>query len=213
MTLEEALRQVRSMLAEPEDAPTKFWTDEELKSWINEGYITFCYDTRILRGRAYSEVAPNTSEVTLPSSAIRVHAVWIVDESGNAIPLRRIKRGEAIQESTAELPTSYTVAMSNIIRLFPTPTRDVRLYIEYAYVPSAIASDEEFVIPERYLPAIIHYACHCALLKQKDLAPKASLHLATYQNYVVRALKENTYLTEDPTIGFIPYDYRGDFRF
>jgi len=215
MTLAEALNKVRSMLAEPSDAPTKFWTDEELKQWINEGYTNFCQDTKILRRRAYCEIAAGEAEATLPQEAIRIYNVWFEDKDGKLYVLKRSKREELLPvSSSSAAPTTYYITRRDVIHLHPAPSEGGKLYIDYAYVPPQLVEDsDEIDIPERFQPAIIHYACYQALLKNKDLSPKAPSHLAVYQSYIVRAIRESTQLIDEPSPGFVPYNYREAFRF
>ena len=215
MTLADALSRVRSMLAEPSDAPTKFWDDDEVKQWINEGYTNFCQDTKILRRRAYCEVGAGETEITLPPEAIRIYNVWFEDVDGNLHTLKRSKRDELITASgSSTAPTTYYITRRDVIHLYLAPSEGGKLYVDYAYVPPYLEEDnDEVAVPERFQPAIIHYACYQAMLKQKDLSPKAPSHLAVYQSYVARAIRENTQLVDEPSPSFVPHNYREAFRF
>lgn len=215
MTLSELLSRVRSMLAEPSTSVNQFWTDDELKMWINEGYKQFCIDTKCLRRSSYHTFSANESEVALPSSTLKIYSVYL-DTGSRKYLLRPITYREILENyddtSTSTRPTTYYVREGNIIGVYPIPSEEITLYITYAYEPYDLTNDtDEPEIPERYQPAICYYACHQALLKNQDTSARAPAYFTNYQMYVVKALRELSTLT--PGVNIRPYNYREEFRF
>ena len=68
--LRELVEQTRTMLAEPDTSVNQFWTDEELKNFLNIAYRQFCLDTKYLRKSIYTQLTAENSEATLPSTDV-----------------------------------------------------------------------------------------------------------------------------------------------
>lgn len=213
--LRELVEQTRTMLAEPDTSVNQFWTDEELKNFLNIAYRQFCLDTKYLRKSIYTQLTAENSEATLPSTVMKIYTINL--NNGEKIyPLLPISYEELLEnynmKQTSIRPYYYYIREGNVIGVYPAPKENIYLYVSYACEPASLVNDTDNPdIPDRYSLALCNYACYLALLKYQDTSVRASAYLLNYQNLVVRAIRELSTLTKGTSIR--PHNYREEFKF
>lgn len=187
--------ELRSRLNERAEA---FFTDVELRTWINEGARDIARKTEALRAYATVSITANTQDyVTGPTDLIRIHRVEFTPTgSSQRVPLIYRDRSamDVVWGTHQAITTSYwpeyyttwlypgTTAMQ--ISLFPIPAVAGTLRVWYYKFPTALAtggsaSATTLDIPEGWEDLILEYAEARAHLKRKDV----TMYQVAWGNY------------------------------
>lgn len=176
-TLTIMLDRVRSRL---DESTTRFWTDAELTTWINEGARDIARRAEVLEATTTINTVANTQEYALPTNTLRVYrAEWSRDGATGTtvIPLEyrdfhsmdsvwwsnsRQGRGDPFYFTMWGFPPSLNMV------LYPTPdvsvTAGIKLY--YYRLPTAAASgSDEVECPSGWEDAILDYCEYSAWRK------------------------------------------------
>lgn len=171
-----------------------YWLDD-VGSWgVLERTSTVTYSAR-------------AQEATLPETVIHLNQVIL----GN----RELKLAYGAELGVGE-PRFYSVS-GNSLRLYPTPTENVRLTITYSYRPEYLTSDSDVPeIPRDWIYLGVLYGVYRSHKKNGNVlmsreynqeyeqkkAEKMREYLAKY-NSTVRTIKETSEVGENPLTRFI----------
>jgi len=206
MTLSELVTQVRSQLAEPANTPDaqKFWTDVEIKAWINRGYEQFCMATKIVKDIIIKTVAEDVKEKTIETQFVQIDRIEWKDSDNNITELFPIAIEDVDFSSDADTgtPTNYYLRSRNVIGLDPTPDTEGTLRIFCSYIPSTLTDEvPNPVIPSMFQDALVEFALWKARLKYPE-DRKLQLfieHKTNFRDLVVAAIKQNSTLKKKTT--------------
>lgn len=156
--LSEYIKRVRNILDE-HDTDTSFWSDKELKNWLNEGTNTVAKTAEHLPQRAFIEPTEE-NEYILPGNCIKVFKVKINGEFIPSIPIQL--EGEE---------KGYYIWKNKII-LSQIP-KGSRVFIFYYRTPRLMENETDAAeLPPQYETIIIPYCLYKAYQKDRkaDLA-------------------------------------------
>jgi len=145
MTLNEALGKVRDIIS---DDP--FWTSDQIKSWLNDGYLSF-FEKRGIE-EEWSSAVTALSTVPVPTDIHKIFDIWY------------LPTGDTVRELISD--DDYRI-FDNFIYFDYELTGT--LYIEGERNPITRLTDlEEFELPEKLQIGIVNYAISIAFLKDED---------------------------------------------
>ena len=204
MTLSEMITAVRSQIAEPSETTDKFWTDDEITQWINNGYRQFCMITKIVKDLFVKTYEEETREKTFTVDFAQIDRVEWENEDEDIIELLPIAMEDVDFTSDAETntPEKYYLRSYNVIGLEPVPDEDGTLNVYCSYVPEELSgNDNEPMIPEVFHDALVEFACWKARLKYKD--PLYNEHKNNFRDFLALAIK-HAGTTKKKTTGIRP---------
>lgn len=152
MTQAEALADIRFRL---DEASARFWTDVELRKWINDAVADIARRTETIQSLSTSVSAvAGTKSYDLPASIARVHLIEFVPTGQNqTYPLRIATRQEMDgiwglnQNQSGSYPSfavlwGYTGGASTLkMQVFPVPSGTGTFNIYYYSIPAKLATD------------------------------------------------------------------------
>jgi len=153
MTLQEYIDHVRKVLDEY-DTDISFWTDDELKKWLNEGLMEVSKITNFLTERAFIEPTED-EEYLLPEDFVDWYKVKFGDEF---IPQIYI---EDEGEETGFYIWGDTIFLSNYVS-----DGKITLFYYRTATPMESVSDES-ELPIQYQDIIIPFCLYRAFMKDK----------------------------------------------
>lgn len=163
-----------------DETSAKFWTDEDLNDFINQGY-RYYWQWMIQAGQYITlketnlDIVASTSTIALPSDFIKVKMLERVID-GIQIPLDYYDRTESENYttgvSTANFLYSYRLLGANLV-LEPTPQESATsgLKLTYFYMMDEMDDDSDIpLIPLLYHDLLVSYAVIQAKEKEEGLA-------------------------------------------
>ena len=153
MTLLEALGKVRDIIS---DDP--FWTSDQIKSWLNDGYLSF-FEKRGVE-EEWSSAVTDLTTVPVP---IDIHKIF---------DIYYLSTGATVRELIDD--TCYRI-FDNFIYFNSSLTGT--LYIEGERMPNTRLTDlESFELSEGLQLGIVNYAISIAFLKDEDKVSAADYY-------------------------------------
>ena len=64
------------------EATARFWTDDQLKNWINEGQRDIARRLEVIQSEASINIVAETNDYTPELNIVRIHRVEYVDSQG-----------------------------------------------------------------------------------------------------------------------------------
>ena len=144
MTLNKALGKVREIIS---DDP--FWTDDNIKDWLNDGYLSF-FEKRGIE-ESWSSDVTNLTRVAVPVDMFKIFEIYYLPTGATTKLL--------IED------TDYKI-FDNFIDFNYSLTGTI--YIEGERRPETLTDLESFELPERLQIGIVDYAISIAFLKDED---------------------------------------------
>lgn len=217
------VKELRSRINEPN--PNGFFSDEEIRTWVNEGARECARRTEALRTSSTIAVTANTQDYTAPTDCVRMHRLEFKPTgSSQRIPLMYRDRtamdvvwGTYQLMSSSWWPEFYTmwgIPPTMTITLYPTPTTAGSLYAYYYRLPTALsvtgtAAATTLDIPEGWEDLILSYAEARARLKQQ----RTDLYQVAWGQFreLLQALNETAArYTDSPGIVTPDYNWMDD---
>lgn len=190
MNAGEMVLQVRSMVGETQEG---FFTNLDIKRWLNLGQLDFCQKTRLLTTSSTSESVAGQKKYGLKDDVMFILKVFYDGDKLSPKDLHQIlaivDRGSIDTEGT---PRNYylmgTTDSGLCLFLYPVP-QDAGDDIEMWYMqrPDELEedSDTSLIRPEFHM-ALCHYACRFARMKRREVT-EARDEFAAYMDYVDQA--------------------------
>lgn len=205
-TLTNFLTRVRSRL---DESTARFWTDDELTAWINEGANDIARRGEILQATTTINTVANTQQYALPDRTLRVYRVeWSRDGATGTtiIPLeyRDFNSMDGVwwsrQKTSRGDPYWYTMwgfpPNLNLV-LYPTPDATVTagITVYYYRLPTAASTGGDTVeCPSGYADTIIDYCEYSAW--RKDGNPQWTDAKAIYETKVEQLIDHSRRWTD-----------------
>lgn len=175
VTLEEALAEVRGRLDELTET---FWSDTQLKSWINGGCRAIARTSRCLEDIQEIDAEVGTRDYELPSNMIQLHVVEFEVSSTSVYPLelRNRKEMDSIwgtnqlqSQSTPSFAAVWGFVPNAKIYVYPAPSQEGTLNVWYYRLPTTAAEDEDVLeVPEGWDEAVYLWCEYIALRKDNE---------------------------------------------
>lgn len=200
MTLAEAVAEVRSQL---DEATTVFWTDSEIKRWVNAAVRDIARRTETIAIKDTSVAAvPDTKEYNLPVNIARIHKIEFVPTGQNQVyPVQLATRQEMDpiwglnQNQSGSYPSfavlwGYTGGAATLkMQVFPVPSQAGTFHIYHYLIPPLLAtggSDDAVVltVPQGWEQLIVSYVEYRG--RRKDRDPTWQEAKAEYEEEVTR---------------------------
>jgi hypothetical protein len=166
-----------------DETTATFWTDAQLRRWVNEGALDVARRTETIQDRDDISVTAGTREYSLPVDCLRVYRVEYRvtgnDEAFN-LTFRQFNAMDEIwytqQAITSNIPLYYTIwgfSPSNKIVIYPVPGNDGSLKVFNYRMPAELATDGSAAatvieIPNGWENLLVDYAEYHALRKDRD---------------------------------------------
>lgn len=166
-----------------DEVAATFWTDVQLRKWINDGTREVARRSETLLATKNIAVTAATQSYTGPTDCIRINrAEWIPTGQTTVYPLeyKDYNGMDAVwwtsQKITQGYPQFFTMwgfPPTLTITLYPTPSQNGTLKVYYYRQPadlSTTGSDDGTVVdvPEGWWDLIVHYAEFMALRRDRD---------------------------------------------
>lgn len=148
-------------------------TDATWNDLLNEGYREMVAASPhwpfLESADASLVVLANTSSVTLPANGWRVLSV---QNATDTVPMDELEPRRGAMDAypdatTAGVPYRYRL-FGNKLYVYPRPTVNTTLTVEYAGSPAQLSDGDSPVFPVQYHHAIKHYALEQALLADDE---------------------------------------------
>lgn len=217
------VQELRSRINEPN--PNGFFSDEELRTWVNEGARECARKTEALRASSTIAVTATTQDYTAPTDLVRMHRLEFKPTgSSQRVPLQYRDRQamdvvwgthQAITQSWwPEFYCMWGTPPAITITLYPTPTTAGTLYCYYYKLPAALsvygtATATTLDIPEGWEDIVLSYAEARARLKQT----RTDLYQVAWSQFMglLSALAETSArYTDAPGVVTPDYGWMGD---
>lgn len=177
------LSRVRSRLNETTAA---FWTDAELKAWINEGERDIAFKALCIDN--VDNVSIPTTTRVVPFSGIKVKYVEHVPSSGTRVGLQKITPKQIGRLTANGVNPQYWFqwgsSSGNCIIIDPYPstaTGTLNIYTADYPVNEMYADTDEPQVPYEFHESIVDYAVYMALFKNGLWTQSAE----AYQRYIL----------------------------
>lgn len=184
-TLAEARTDLRNRLAE---TTTRFWSDAELVTWINEGMRVVARRAETIQALSTSIAAVvGTQKYDLPTDCIRVHKVdFVPTGQTQQYPLRPCTEGELIQYAGVNplMQGAYPALFAAWgmpggtgnatlkMKVYPVPGQTGTFNLYYYRQPAALVTGTNdataLEVPAGWDDLVVQYAESVALLKDQD---------------------------------------------
>jgi len=216
LTLAQMLAQVRVIIGETSVAD--FWTDAELKLWLNEGLTRFSLAEKWpwLVTEATGTIQNGDPELQLQDGvSYSRHINFLLSREGRLAPwlCERVLPAEGFKLrmryyiAAIEPQWCYVTSVSDndadgetetVARFIPTPTVDIDVEYQYYRTPSTLAGDSDVPdLPSEYHMAVVHYAAARAWEKELTDGVKAQEQDGLYAEGVAQAREEYLAATPD----------------
>lgn len=183
VTLAESLNNCRSQLDELGAGFVGYWTNAELRAWINDGVRDIARRTEtILTFNASLPAIAGQAKYNLPFDVIRVHRVeFVPDGSTQVYPVNASTYDELDQVwginqfQQNSYPSSYAcwgAPGSMTIQFFPVPATAGTFNLFYYAMPPNLKTDgsddtKALVLPAGWDDLVVNYTTYRALMKQR----------------------------------------------
>lgn len=167
-----------------DETTARYWTDVELRRWINEAARDIARRTETIQDRATVSVVAGTQEYTLANNILRVHRVEFVGTGDTAVyPLEYMDFNNMDQlwvtrktqdRGTPRVFSLYGFVPNLKIILYPISDRSGTLTVYSFRLPVELATDTtadantNVELPEGWEDLIVEYVLYQALLKDGD---------------------------------------------
>lgn len=201
ITLADAVDRVRARLDELTETA---WSDEHLRSWINEGVRDVARKTETLITHADLDVEAGEQDIDAPTDVLRVHAAhFVYDNDSRIFPLEYRDfnamdsvwfEQQAMNTADPRLFTTRGYPPNLKVVLYPRPPRDGTLKLTYYRLPDEFATDgtddtETIEVVAGYEDLVVEYAAMLALRRDRD--QRWIEHKAIYDEHL-QAMIETT---------------------
>jgi hypothetical protein len=204
-TQAELLNAVRSRL---DEATPRFWEDEELRRWVNEGARDVARRAEVLQDVENIAVTAGTHEYTLAADLIRVYrVVWKPAGMSNHVPLdyqdfNSMDSAGWTWTNAQGWPSVFTMwgYPPNLkLVLYPKPTSAGSLDVFYYRFPAQLALDgsdaaSEVDLPNGWEDLVIAYTEMVAL--RKDANPRWVDSKALYEQGIAEMMERTRRWTD-----------------
>lgn len=202
MKVGDIVTRVRNMAG---DTDVLQFTDSMLVDWINDGIRECAVDNNLLQKRATQTVASGNNP-TIPTDILKLHSIKADGDKLQVLTLEQFDKqvGGVPQQGTPQLAYIW----ANTLTLYPTPTQDVEVVIDYTYDPPNLsASDtgwEEVVpvLPVGYHQRLIDY-CLAQVAQQDDDLNRYAMKMEEFKTGV-KKLNSQQDSEEDMYPGITP---------
>jgi hypothetical protein len=154
--LDDNARDIDGLLVEPQ------WTDEQIKSWANEGHIEACRRTRYLVGSLKVKLKPSKGNYELPSNVISLRRAVL--DNGQPLLFDSLNHFDCCspgwETETGEPTHIITDSDVGMFTVYPTPENDITLRLSAVLEPDQLT--EETDIPSRYAYGIVDWVMYRA---------------------------------------------------
>lgn len=176
VTLARARLAVRDRL---DERTARQWTDGQIDRWLNEGAKDLARKAEVLQATADIDVDSGEQTASAPADAVRIHrATWQADGDTSVYPLeyRDFQTADAVwwtqgaqTQGTPVLFTMWGVPGAVTITLYPTPSVNGTVALNYYRLPVAAAlDDDELDLPTGWEEIVYTYATYMAMLNDRD---------------------------------------------
>jgi hypothetical protein len=163
-----------------DETNVRFWKDEDLTDWINEGAREVARRAEVLQHTTSINAVANLQQYSLPNDTFRVHRVeWSRDgNASTALEYRDFNSMDSIwwsqQRTSTGDPYWYTMwgfpPQLNLI-VYPTPDTDILAAFKVFYyrLPGLALTDTQVVeVPAGWDDVILDYCEFSAMRKDAD---------------------------------------------
>lgn len=176
-TLLEARTDLRAHLNE---TTTRFWTDAQLTTWINEALRDVARRTETIQTFSTSIAAvAGTAEYVIPADVLRIHRIEFVPTGQTQIyPLQLATYNEmdqfwGVTPNQQQGYPSYAVLWgfppTVKLRLWPIPSQAGTVNVFYFRLPASVSADGDTIeVLAGYQDLIVLYAEYVARRKDRD---------------------------------------------
>lgn len=191
MKVKELLGRVTRTLQDPDYVR---WNKEELIAWASEAQVAIARTPGAYSKRAVVRMKEGTVQ-HLPDDAWELLSVTRnVDEDGVPLtPVRLTTRSlldayfpqwHMISERPLVENYVYDDRFPKEFSVYPPNDGSGSVELVYAAIPAELSSeDDELVLDDSYVPALVSYVLYRATSKESDYAPGAQNAAAWYQSY------------------------------
>ena len=199
MKLTEMVTEVRSQLAEPVETVDPFWTDTEIKSWINEGYKQFCMATKIVKDMFIKTVAIGIKEKSIETEFVQIDRIEWKNAAGDVTELLPMPIEDVDFSSDAEsgIPVNYYLRSGNVIGIEPTTDAAGTLQLYFSYIPAVLGDNDSPLFPSMFHNALVEFALWKARIKYKDQLYIE--HKTNFRDLIIAAVKQTGMLKKKTT--------------
>ncbi|GIV04099.1 MAG: hypothetical protein KatS3mg015_2929 [Fimbriimonadales bacterium] len=163
-----------------DESTARFWTDVELRRWINEAARDIARRSETIQEVDTVSITAGTQEYTLASDLLRVHRVEFSPSSDNNVyPLEYVDytnldsiwfTNKTIDRGTPRLFTLWGFVPNLKIIFYPTPDRAGTASVYGYRLPAELATDgsqsaSNVEVPEGWEDLVVEYVLYQALLK------------------------------------------------
>lgn len=179
-TQSELVTYIRDML---DESNARQWSDQQLRSWINDGAIEISRKTECTRAEASINTTASTGEYTLTQNIVRLHMAEWQSADGQLHPLEFRDRhsmsnlwwNDPSSESHAPVViTHWGNPPALKIQLYPVPSQSGTLKIFYYSFPERLAENNTtdgnvaVDLPAGWDDMLVDYAEYRALRRDRD---------------------------------------------
>lgn len=176
VTLAQARTALRERLDEKE---ARAWDDHALDRWLQEGAKDIARRCEVLQATTTIAVTASTQTYDAPTNMVRIYRVtWSATGDSSVYPLeyRDFNSADAVwwtqSAVSTGVPTLFTmwgVPGSVDITLYPTPSQNGTLTVQYYRLPTAPTLDSSTMdLPEGWEDTMYSYAEYKAMLADRD---------------------------------------------
>lgn len=124
--------------------------------------------------------------IALPADYLANPSVWRTDTpSGRRIPMTQIQHGvwiEMLDRTSTGTPTHFYISPANVLYLFPVPTVDPGIYLQYQIIVDDAVQSSVPNVPQYFLSALGYGAAHETALKFAGDKPSLRAEIAARWN-------------------------------
>ncbi len=161
-----------------DETTQRFWSDQELNRWIEEGARDLARRAELLQDRFTIATTTGTQEYTMPTDLFRAHRAEWTPDGVNIYPLeqRSVQEMDVVWGTQRLTQSSYPNYWSLWgfppqlkVLLFPVPSQTGTLTIWYYRAPTQTSQDTDPVdVPTGWEDLIAQYCEYIALRKDAD---------------------------------------------
>lgn len=195
LTLSELRTKLRNELFT--DPNGRIWKDENCDDYLQDAYMQVISDGQfgwpgIERGSYVLTCVGGTREYNLPSDFGRMRLIMSA-----TLPLLPMDFEDVMvldPLGVQALPTNYYLE-NDIIGFYPIPPSAISVTMWYQKIPPVLTENEEMVLKDDFVPAIVKYAAYLAWSAPRGNTETAQNKLIDYKRALSRLM--NTYQWRD----------------
>lgn len=186
MTFAELVAETFRRIGESQTAQV-YWTEADVKSALNEGYLDFCEQTRCFEREAEVECVSRVGLMDLrtafPYPVLGVRRIYGRTFNSPLAPTTVKARDDQYNrwEMATGVVRRYFVRGLYWLGLWPVPDGEQKFRVSITSLPDALVNDlDEPQIPVQFHEALIHYAIYDLKLQEDEIKEA----LASWEDYL-----------------------------